>query len=586
MNRSGLSSQRARRAPSSRRPATRAALLAGLATALTMGGVGLFGAAASSATPRHTTTTHSSHRTTTTAARRSTHEKKHKKAAAPRTFLGPDGVESSAIVAENKLPGTTAWQISGQPPTGSIAGFANTTYASVGQKVSVYVTTTSPKFTVTAYRMGYYQGTGARKIWQSAQLTGVTQPACPVTAAINMVSCDNWAPSLSFTVTKAWVQGDYLLKLVGSDGTQGYVLLTVWDPTSTAAYVVVARSLTEEGWNDYGGFSYYTGSGPCTLGQHGTYPQCNRARVVSFDRPYSTGSGSSDFLSNEYPLVRFMEQHGLDAAYVTDVTVDQNPAILSKHKAILSLGHDETWTTNERFGAQAAVADGVNLVFFGAAPVLRHSRLQPSPLGPVQEEVDYRDSTEDPLNGVAGDTMEVTGNTWTSPPTDMSENGLVGQVYSGYLLTSPEEYAVPLVVQDASAWIFKGTGLQNGAQVPGVIESDFDHIIPGQAMPPNIEVMAHSPIPLTEAFTNEGQWAGKTYSDMTYYTTSAGAGVFDSGTVNWIHALSGCAPTVTACGSAMVQKMTGNLLWLFGQGPVGSRDPSVANWQTVAPAGS
>lgn len=553
--------------------------LCAVAAALAVGGVAVVSSTTSVAIPHHSAAKAVSHH-------HHHHQKKQAKSVLS-TFLGHDGVESSAIIAENELPGTSDWRISGQPATGMIEGFANTTYAAVGQSVTLYVSTTASEFTVTAYRMGYYQGLGARQIWQSGEVTGVVQPACPLTAGINMVSCDNWASSLTIPITSAWVQGDYLLKLVGSNNEQSYVLLTIWNPSSTAAYVLIARSLTEEGWNSFGGFSYYTGSGPCTLGQRTSYPQCNRARVVSFDRPYASGDGASDFLSNEYPLVNFMEEHGLDAAYVTDVTVDQNPSILLNHKAILSLGHDETWTFNERFAAQAAEARGVNLVFFGAAAALRHSRLQPSPLGADREEVDYRDSSEDPLNSVPGDAMEVTGNTFSSPPTDLSEDGLVGQVYSGYLSTSPVVDAAPFVVEDASAWIFKGTGLQDGSSIPRVIESDFDHIIPADSMPTDMEVLGHSPIPLTEAFTGQGQWADKTYSDMTYYTNqTSGAGVFDSGTVNWINALTPCATSTTPCAASPVQQITGNLLWLFGQDPAGAIDPSVANWQSVTPSGS
>ena len=119
-----------------------------------------------------------------------------------------------------------------------------------------------------------------------------------------------------------------------------------------------------------------------------------------------------------------------------------------------------------------------------------------------------------------------------------------------------------------------------------MIESDFDHMIPADSMPTNIEVLGHSPIPLTEVFTDQGQWSGETYSDMTYYTNqSGGAGVFDSGTVNWINALSPCATSTTPCPASAVQQITGNLLWLIGQGPAGETDPSVANWQSVMPSG-
>jgi hypothetical protein len=506
----------------------------------------------------------------------------HSRVSAVKTFLGSDGVESSAIIAENKLPGTTAWQIANTPPTGYIDGFANLNYAAVGQTVGLYVSTTAPQFHVVAYRMGWYQGKGAREIWSSAEMSGTVQPPCPVTSGINMVSCDNWSLSLNVPITSAFMQGDYLFKLVGSTNVQSYVLMTIWDPDSTAAYLFMSRSLTEEGWNTYGGYSYYQGEGPCTLGQTGSYPVCNRARVVSFDRPYADGDGASDFLSNEYPLIQFMEEHGLDVAYVTDITVDEHPSITLQHRALLSLGHDETWTYNERQAAQTALDHGVNVVFFGAAAVLRHSRLQASPLGPDREEVDYRDETADPLNG-NGNPMEVTGNTWSSPPSNWPETSFVGEVYAGYLNSG----SVPFVVEDSSAWIFKGTGLQNGSSVAGVVESDIDNVDSSQDTPSNLEVLGHSPVPLTEATSSLTGWAGNTYSDMTYYTDpQSQGGVFDSGTVNWINSLSPCPTTAATCPATAVGQITGNLLWLFGQGPAGHLDPSTSNAQSVSPSGS
>jgi len=500
-----------------------------------------------------------------------------------KVYLGPDGVVSPAIVAENRRPGTTSWEITHEPPTGSIQGWASTTYAAVGQRVGLYVTTTAPTFRVIAYRMGYYQGKGARQIWESGKIRGRLQPPCTLTPGVNMVSCDNWRRSLTFTVTRAFVQGDYLLKLVGSGGQQSYVLLTIWDPESRATYLVVARSLTEEGWNTYGGYTYYQGQGPCTLGQTSSYPPCNRARIVSFDRPMQTGEGASDFLGDEYPLVRFMEQHGLDAAYVTDITVSEHPWIVARHKVYLSLGHDELWTTVEREAVERAVARGVNVAFLGAAPLVRHARLQPSPIGPDREEVDYRNPTEDPLRG-SGRTRTVTGNTFATPPTNWPPTGFIGGEYSGYVATSAAP--LPFVVYDPSAWIFAGTGLKKGTQIPDVIRSDIQHVDPSSA-PSDLQVLGHSPIPLTSAYTNQGSWDGSTYSDMTYYTDpTSKAGIFESGTVSWISRLSICEPSPGPCPARDVAKMTGNLLHLFGTGPAGDVRPSVGNWEQVTPPGS
>ncbi len=492
-------------------------------------------------------------------------------------------MQASWVIAENKLPGTRAWNIWWTPKTGYIEAFANLTYASIGEQVKLYVSSTAPRYRVQAFRMGYYGGDGGRLVWTSPAETGHVQPACPVTPGINMVSCANWAPSLSLRVTSVWLPGDYLLKLTGSGHEQSYVQLTIWLPSSHATYVIMNRSFTEEGWNAFGGYSYYQGEGPCPPGSS-SYPVCNRARVVSFDRPYDSGNGASDFLSNEYPLVRFCEQHGLDVTYATDVTISEHPSWLMQHKVLISLGHDESWSLSEREAAQTAEAHGVNIVFFGAASVLRHVRLQSSPLGPDREVADYRDPTEDPLNGKVSP-LEVTANTWGSPPTDWPESGFVGEMYAGYL--EPGTPSFPFVVYDASSWIYKGTGLHDGSELPGLIESDFDHVTQSYPMPSDLQVLGHSPLPLSDVQTDLGQWGNDTYSDMTYYTDAGSkAGVIDTGDNNWINALTPCTASTKDCRAGTVARITGNMLWLFGQGPAGRIIPSVPNWQSVTPAGS
>jgi hypothetical protein len=501
---------------------------------------------------------------------------------APSTQPGPDGVRAAWVIAENQLPGTTSWIIPPATPAGAIAGFANLNYAAVGDTVKLYVTTASPTYHVVAYRMGWYQGKGARQVWASGQVAGGLQPPCPVTPGVNMVSCDNWTSDLSIPITAQFVQGDYLLKLVGTGGQEGYVPLTIWSPNSTATYLVINRTFTEEGWNAYGGYSFYQGEGPCPP-RVPKYPVCNRARIVSLDRPFATGNGASDFLGNEYPLIQYMEREGLDVTYVTDVTLDADPQIALNHRVLISLGHDESWSYPERLAAVEAQAHGVNIVFFGAAAVLRNVRMQPSPLGPEREEVDYRDASEDPLDG-HGNPLQVTGNTWGSPPADWSEDPFVGETYSGYLTGSD---SVPFVVYDASAWIFQGTGLQDGSKINGVVMSDIDHLQPTPSMPQNLQVFGHSPVPLSMVYTNQGTWGPFTYSDMTYYTDPrSGAGVLDTGTVNWIAAMGACPAAVSTCGPDVVQQITGNVLRVFGQGPAGATNPAVANWQTVQPAGS
>jgi hypothetical protein len=346
----------------------------------------------------------------------------------------------------------------------------------------------------------------------------------------------------------------------------------VWDPGSTATYVIKNDVFTWQAWNNWGGYDFYTGQGSCPAD---VYPLCSRSRVVSFDRPYEeNGSG---FLSLEYPLVRWAEQHGLDVTYSTDLTVQEHPASLDHHRVLLSLGHDECWSLGERQAAVQAHDNGMNIVFFAASPMLRHVRTQASPLGPDRELVDYRDSAADPLDGSANP-LQVTGNEWASPPADWPEYDFVGDTYDGFL--EPGQY-YGLTVADASSWAFAGTGLHDGSVIPGVLGTDVDSFDLAAGQPDNDQILGHSVIPaqLGQASTPP------LTSDMTYYTDpSGGGGVIDTGTNHWINALGGdhqgCYPG-GVCASAMLDQITGNIMRVFGQGPAGRTHPSVANWQQV-----
>lgn len=491
----------------------------------------------------------------------------------PATVRGPDGVEARWVIAENNRPGSTAWKIHGR--SGGVDGFANKVYAAAGEKVSLYVSTTGPWFRAEAFRMGYYHGKGARLVWQSGRIAGKRQPRCPVTRGINMVACDNWSPSVTFAVTSAFVQGDYLIKLVGPGSRQSYVPLTVWDPSSTGTYLIKNDVFTWQAWNSYGGYDYYAGQEPCPAT---VYPLCSRARVVSFDRPYKAEDGSGNFLTLEYPLVRWAERHGLDVSYATDLTVQEHPGYLLHHRVLLSLGHDECWSLAERQAAIAAHARGQNIVFFAASPILRHVRTQASPLGPDREEVDYRDAAADPLNG-KGNPLQVTGNEWSSPPANWPEYDFVGDTYEGFL--EPGR-SVGMRVADASAWPFAGTGLHDGSVVPGVIASDVDRFDRALGQPADDQILAHTAIAAGLGQTSMPPFS----SDMTYYTDhSTGAGVIDTGTNNWIPALGhdhrGCHRSGGICASAVLQRITGNILRAFGRGPAGRVHPSVPNWRLV-----
>ncbi len=476
-------------------------------------------------------------------------------------------LEAAWVVGENRRAGSSAWRLSGVSGGAAIEGYADHTSARVGQTVGLFVSTAASSYHVSAFRMGYYGGLGARLVWSSPALGGVKQAGCGLRAETNMVEC-SWSVSVSVPIDGSWLAGAYLFKLSADGGQQSYVPLTVWDPASHAPFVIQSSVLTWQAWNDYGGYSNFGGlSPPAKGGRSGGDPAfADRARVLSFDRPYAKSSGASDFLALELPLITFAEQRGLDVTYWTDIDLSENPQLLVNHKALLSLGHNEFVTGAERQAEVAGLAQGVNLAFLGATPDLRPARLQASPLGPDREEVAYRDPLQDPLT--RSDPQAATANTWAQPPLNKPASQVVGDTYGGYGINAA------LVVTTPTAWAFAGTGLGAGAQLQHVILGDYDNYQPGKDSPANVEILAHSPV-----HTSYGHHGT---ADMTYYTDPVShAGVFATGTIGWIPSLLPCPPTTnpTDCPAEPVATITTNVLHLFGTGPAGTTQPSTPNWK-------
>jgi hypothetical protein len=222
-----------------------------------------------------------------------------------------------------------------------------------------------------------------------------------------------WKPSLGFWITSDWVQGVYLLMLVGSDGSKSYVPLIVRNDASHADLVIQLPTTTWQAYNLWGGYSLYAGPGG----------DANRAHVVSFDRPYSTSRGAPDFFDRAKPLISLAERKGFDVTYWTNNDFHQRPGLLRHHRALITLGHDEYWSSEMRTGALGARARGVNLAFLGSNADYRHIRLVASPLGGARREIDYKtDWRQDPLYGVLN--QDVTSEWRTGPmPRPSALNG-------------------------------------------------------------------------------------------------------------------------------------------------------------------
>ena len=480
------------------------------------------------------------------------------------------------VVEENRRPGTLAWVIHPQPlPRGvlpgwpaPIEGFADRVSYVVGEEVGLHVSTTAKSFRAEVYRMGYYQGHGARLVETTGELAGRVQPIPALETATNTIEC-RWPRSAGLEVGKDWPPGAYLVKLVGSSGERHYVPFTVRDDASTAAIVVQSSVTTWQAYNLWGGYSLYGGAPTGAL--------ADRSRVVSFDRPYRNPdqNGSGDFLGNEYPFVYLAERHGLDVTYWTDVDLHRRPELLARHRCLVSLGHDEYWSWQMRFdGVMDHLATGTNVAFLGANACYRQIRLEASPLGEDRRVICYKDAQADPI--YRSDPKLATGVSWATDPVPYPESEMIGVMYQAYGASAP------LVVADSSSWVYAGTGLADGDEISGeprgqqVVGSEFDGFEPALPGPRNVEILAHSPT------TSVG---GRLWSDASYYTRDGGGGVFATGTASWVQLLWDGSPPLDnglsfGVSPAVVPltRITLNVLAALSRGPASASHPSVANW--------
>ena len=454
----------------------------------------------------------------------------------------------SPVVAENAKPGTADWRI----PAGTgrqISGYADTTSAQRGDTVTLFVSSTAD-WDVTAYRMGWYGGDMGHLVWRSSTQKAVSQPGPTTDSATHMAEA-RWSPSLRVAVGTDWVPGDYLLVLRSSDGGAHDVPLTVRDDNSSAALVIVNAVTTWQAYNTWGGCSLYACPG---------LKGVPRATVVSFDRPYDHGynNGSADFLDHELSLVALAEQLGLDVTYVTDVDLDRNPSLVLHHKGVVSLGHDEYYSAAMRGGLVAARDAGVNLAFLGANAIYRRIRFEPSWDGRARRhEVNYR-TMSDPAAKTDPKAATIQ---WRLAPLNLPEAQIVGVQYA----CSP--VSADLRIVDPSSWVFEGTGATDGMTLPKVVANEYDRVFRGPWTPPNLEVLAHSPL------TCRGK---SDFADMAYYSAPSGAGVFASGSIHWICSIDGLCPTTNEA-ATVVRHVTANVLTAFAAGPAGAAHPSVAN---------
>ena len=494
-------------------------------------------------------------------------------------FLNPGNARNAAaapppnaIQAENAKAGDASWdQFASVAKQDAINGYGSAISVNRGSPIDFFVTTTAASFTIDIYRTGWYGGTGARKVVALGTFPGVHQAIPPPDPVTGMVAC-NWQKTTTLNIPSTWITGIYLAKLTAAGGNQSFIFFTVRNDGGTEAIDFQASVTTYQAYNEWGGVSLYNNATNNSIFRYA------HATKVSFDRPFdpNDSNGAGHYLYAEYPFVRWAEKVGYDLTYTTDVDTHTNVNPLTNHKAFLSIGHDEYWSRGMRENVQNAINAGVNAAFFSANSAFWQIRFEPSAAGvPNRVEVGYKEfatSTAAPGPDPQWNVNNAIVTThWRDDPVNQPENALLGVMYQDQV---NRDYAY--VVQNASNWIYAGTGFINGTSIPGIVGYEYDKVWNNGKSPAGLTVLSNSPV----VGCCEG--SGSSFANSTLYTAASGARVFGAGTIQWSYGLDNYNANYVNAG---IQRTTANILDNFSSSaapaaPVVSLSPTSVGYGT------
>jgi hypothetical protein len=472
---------------------------------------------------------------------------------------------ANRIVEENRKPGTRDWQLTYVRTVGTnrrrsklVEGYCRQTSVAAGETLEIFLSAEpAARVTIDVYRLGYYGGLGGRHITQLGPFDVATQPDPDV--GPNRVRECRWSKSAELVIPKDWLSGVYVGKLTcDKHRYQSYIIFIVRDDRRAD----VLFQCSDNTWQAYNKW-------PDEYSLYDTDPPVkalNGTTRVSFDRPFAKYPqvvdqpltvGSGEFLCWEFPLAFWLEQHGYDVTYASNLDTHSRPDHLLRARTFLSVGHDEYWSLEMYRNVERAIQKGVNVAFLSGNSVCFVAPLVPSS--------DGRPHRTFHRAGRYGGLMEV-----EKPimgPFDLegpNENLLIGA-----RTVNPFNGSGDWIVTKADHWLLAGTGMKNGDRIPGIVGWEFH----GDPAPiPGLEVVA-------QGTTVNGGDREATYTS-TVYPGPKGNWVFNASTIYWSMGLStppGFSPPFAHYGRPQgpderVQRITANFLAKCGCRPGESND--------------
>lgn len=388
-------------------------------------------------------------------------------------------------------PSTVRTVVDDQTFHDDIEAYCTPQSVEAGAAVGVHVSTRSDRFDVVVERWG----AGRNEVWRADDLPGTfVEP--PPDADSN--GC-GWPVSVEIPIDSSWRPGFHLVTLTGHDAPAERDRNTAWfvvRSTDRSRPLLVLDTNTWNAYNTWGGRSLYTGGSrvsfarPLARGmldrplvdrddrkarpvRWGEEPDADGAIFQAYrtENAYPSAIGSAGWFTHARRFVEWAEREGreIDLAISTDPHDD--PSLLDGRPLVLSVGHDEYWSADQRNAVEAYVRSGGTFASLSGNTMFWQVRIErPDVAAPGTVDMvchKYAALTEDPvmLDGPGHDPSSMSG-MWCDPVVGRPEWSFLGagsafglyhrfgnataRGVGGYLVYRPDH------------WLVAGTGLRYG----------------------------------------------------------------------------------------------------------------------------
>ncbi len=437
-----------------------------------------------------------------------------------------------------------------------IDGYAGKISVAQGEKVPVHVSTTAEKYDIEVARLGRERVV----VWKQAGVPGAEHPV-PEDASAQ--GC-RWPVSAEVPVGADWRSGYYEISLRAADrggkwtarGARtasggAFFIVRQAAPGSASKILLQLATNTYNAYNNWGGFSVYA------YNSRGN----NQGSRVSFERP-----PASQFSRWELPFVQWAESAGHTLEFAANADLEFHPGMLQSYKLVLSVGHDEYWSTPMRDHLEDFIGKGGNVCFFSGNTCCWQVRAEDDGRAFTCWKQNY---FQDPVFKTRD--HRTLSTLWSHHLLKRPETQLtgVGFLWGGYHRSHGQfmDGKAAFTVHRPEHWIFEGTGLKRGDEFGGK-DSIVGYECDGCELEwrDGLPFPTHrdgSPATFEVLGTCEARWHpddAEWYEKWEQGRTGAacmgvherGGIVFTAGTTDWAHGLSG--------GDATVTRITRNLL--------------------------